>query len=87
MEQQPGCPFCGGPIASYERNETDDYETTAFVRIAELEAELAALKARRCGTCVYSREHWGRDWCEHPDAPEVMPCTTDLSCNRWLAKR
>jgi len=39
------CPFCGGPIASEEQNECGDYETTAYTQIAELEAELAALKA------------------------------------------
>ena len=39
------CPFCGGPIASEEQNECGDYETTAYTRIAELEAENERLTA------------------------------------------
>jgi hypothetical protein len=58
----------------------------ADAAIAELEAELEALKARRCGGC----KHWhGHNYCaegiaEECDVPELPD--HDFACNRWTPR-
>jgi len=56
--------------------------------IAALEAELAALQARRCNGCKrYVANEYGY-YCEGPDTPwfEEQP-TPDFCCNRWTRKK
>ena len=66
------CPFCGGPIASEEQNECGDYETTAYARIAALESELTALKAKAPVIPVkWTKNGWTNA------APVVLECETD----------
>ena len=64
----------------------------ALVRIAELEAELAALKARRCAGCKSCRVHKdsaGQEYqtCGRQSSPyfdEVLPA--DFNCSDWQAR-
>jgi hypothetical protein len=47
--------------------------------INALEAELAALKGRRCETC---RSHQPDDWCIELE----FDTEPDFACNRWAAR-
>lgn len=53
-------------------------------RIAELEAELAALRARRCPSCYFANgtDQWGTIFC----AMGVSQSRKDFFCGLWEAR-
>ena len=48
----------------------------------DAEAELAALKARRCEECAHAHNYDGTNFCTYSDF--VAPA--DFACNRWTAR-
>lgn len=70
---------CAGAEASYVAMTLT--LTAVMKEHNEEEAELAALKARRCETCCY-REHWPEEGPEHlSEMP--LACTSCFGLSRW----
>ena len=91
------CPVCGkGRSQWITRPRPIDHfdcvlttQAIMTVAVAEAEAAVAALKARRCDGCLhFDQDRVGHEWgtCGHEETDDYFTVRGDFCCRYWEAK-